>query len=144
MKIYFPMSADILTPGHIKCLEWLRDYQSQKHPSIYIGLLSDKALEGYKKTIVSYKDREYIMEAIARGITKWGISCAYVVKQDSLNPVENIKKYKCVAVASGDGWEPEELEAIKKLGLLKIDIDFPKKWSSTKIKEKIHAPKVHT
>jgi len=135
MRIYFPMTADILTPGHIKCLEWLRDYKNQKHPDIIIGLLDEKALKGYKKTIMTFQERKYILEHLF--IPKFGINTIRVVRQSSLDPSENIKKYKPVAIASGDGWEKEELRAIKKFKLKKINIKLPKKYSSTKLKKKI-------
>lgn len=126
---------DILHPGHIKCLEWLRDYKKQEHPLIIIGLLTDKALKGYKKSVMSFEDRKYILDHIF--IPKYGFNTISVIPQDSLNPSENLKKLNAVAIASGDGWEKEELEAIKRFKLRKINIKLPKIWSSTKIKEKI-------
>lgn len=138
MILYFPATMDLVTVGHIKCLEWLRDYKKQIHPLIYIGLLTDKALRGYKKTVVSYKDREYIVKAIANGIqTKCGLPCVWVVPQDSLNPYKNLKKYKAVILASGDGFEKVEKEAAKKLGVKLLKIDFPKTWATSKLKKKI-------
>lgn len=131
MRIYFPATCEILTPGHIKCLEWLRDYKRQKHPQIIIGLLTTKALKGYKKVVVPFKDRKYILEHL--WIPHYGFNTIQIVPQDSLNPSKNIEKYKPVAIASGDGWESEELEAIKKYKLIKININFPKKWSSSKV-----------
>lgn len=137
------MSADILTGGHIKCIEWLRDYQHQKHPSIIIGLLTDKALKGYKKNVVPFKDRKYILDVIAEGIRdRFGSHCVRVVAQDSLNPYNNLKEYKAVMLASGDGFEPEEIKAAKKAKcqLLNIKLKGEKKsklYSSTNIKKKI-------
>jgi len=128
------MSCRILTPGHIRCIKWLRDYKDQQHPAIYIGLITDKGMKGYKDPIVPFKDRLEIMETVANGIRdRFSMPCVYVVPQDSLDPTENIKKYKPVAIASGDGWEKCELKAIKKYKLLKIDITLPKKHSTTDI-----------
>ena len=130
-EIYFPMTADILTCGHIKCLEFLL-----KKGNIYIGLLTDEALIGYKKNVVPYKERFYVLETIAMALG--GIE---IVPQKSLNPTNNIKKLGCKFIASGDGWEKEELNTIKKLKLIPMDIKLQnekgKKWSSSKIKEKI-------
>ena len=136
MKIYLPISARILTRGHIECIEWLRDYKHQKHPLIYLGLLTDKAMKGYKDPIVKFKDRLKIMETAANGIRKLDMRCCWVVPQDSLDPSDNIKKYRPVALASGDGFEPCELKAIKKYKLLKINITLKKNYSSSKIIEK--------
>ncbi len=138
MRIYFPATISILTPAHIKCLRWLVNYKNQKHPDIIIGLLTEKALKGYKKSVLPFKDRKYILETIAEGIRdRFDMHCVRVVSQNSLDPYNNIKKYRPVALASGDGWEKCELEAIKKCKLLKIDIPLPKVYSSTAILKKI-------
>ena len=124
MKIYFPMTVNILTPGHIKCLEYLIT-----RGEVVVGLLSSKALKGYKKEIVTYKDREFILKNLRFNFE--------IAKQDSLNPVSNLKKTKCDAIASGDGWEKEELKAIEKLGIdvinIKLDGEKKKKYSSSKL-----------
>lgn len=112
-EIYFPMSCNILTKGHIKALEILRN-----KGFVTVGLLTQEALKGYKKERMPYKDREYILETIAIALGNIDI-----VPQESLDPTENIKKYKCTAIASGDGWNNEELKAIKKLKLRKIEFD---------------------
>lgn len=129
--IYFPATCDILTPGHIKCLEWLKEKDD-----VIVGLLTDEALIGYKENVVNFEDRKYILETIAKGIGN-----IEIVSQETLNPLNNVKKYKCNAIASGDGWEPEELESIKKLKLEKIDIKLQdetnKLFSSSKVKHKI-------
>ena len=98
------MTADILTAGHIKFLEQIRE--RYKHPQIIIGLLSVKALRGYKKTIVPYEDREYILKNLKQ--------VDEVVKQDDLNPYSNLIKTRAMAIASGAGWEKRELKAIEK------------------------------
>lgn len=127
MRIYFPMSCRILTAGHIKCLESLN-----KLGLVYIGLLTSKALKGYKKDIVPYKDREYILETVAMALGN-----IEIVPQDSRDPSINVKKYRCKALASGDGFNKWEAGAIKKLKLNKINIKLKgekkKLYSSSKI-----------
>lgn len=76
-----------------------------------MGLLTSKALKGYKKEKMKWEDRKFILSQI---------TYADIVPQDSLDPTENIKLYKCNALASGDGFEKEEEEAIRKLGLTKL------------------------
>lgn len=132
MQTYFPMTADILTPGHIMCLETLSGIGP-----VVIGLLTDKALRGYKKNIVPYKDRKYVLDKIAESF--WEVT---VVPQETLDPTSNVIRYGCKAIASGDGWEPSELQTIKKLKLVRIDIKLPgegkkKRYSSTAVKNKI-------
>jgi len=67
-----------------------------------------------------------------------------VVAQNSLDPSENIEKYKPDAIASGDGWEKVEEEAIKKYNLVKIDIPLPKEYSSSNIINKIKNAKTNS
>lgn len=112
-QCYIPMSCRVLTVGHIKVLEHLlsEDY------FIYVGLLTEKAMKGYKKEVMDFEDRKYILETVAMALGNID-----VVPQDSLDPSENIRKYKCRALASGDGFEPVELEAIRKYKLKRIDV----------------------
>ena len=121
--IYFPMSCRILTKGHIKALEYLTQFDF-----VMVGLLTKKAMKGYKDELVPYKDRLYILETIARSIEDISI-----VPQDSLDPTKNIRKYKCNSIASGDGWTKEELKAIKKLKIKRIDFDSGEKLHSSNV-----------
>jgi glycerol-3-phosphate cytidylyltransferase-like family protein len=127
------MSARILTPGHIKTLEFLC-----KKDFVVIGLLTAKAMKGYKEELVPFQDRKYILQML-------DISPFMVVPQDTLDPTENIQKYNCDTIASGDGWEDCEFEAIKRLGLEVINIKLPgekrKKYSSSKIIKKLNEHK---
>lgn len=126
MNIYIPMTLNILTPGHIKVLETLRDMGN-----VRIGLLTSKALKGYKQELMPFEDRRFVAETIAIPL---GID---VVAQESLDPTANLKKYKEEALASGDGFEDSELLAIKKLKLVKVHVKLKgekfKKYSSSKI-----------
>lgn len=122
MIIYFPMSCRILTNGHIKCIRYLK-----KRGDVLIGLLTGKAMKGYKSEWVPFKDRIAIMRVVARGL---GVN---IVPQDSLDPSDNIKKYKPTAIATGDGWEKSELKAIKQFKLKVIKIKLKKEYSSSKI-----------
>lgn len=122
VNIYFPMTCNVLTPGHIQCIDYLNE-----RGHLTVGLLTAKALKGYKKEAMPFADRKFILEAF---------NCI-VVPQDSLDPSVNLKKYKIDVIASGDGWEKEELQAIKKLGVKVINIKLKgekvKKYSSSKI-----------
>lgn len=111
------MTANILTVGHIQCIKYLSG-----KGKVIISLLTKKGLKGYKDELVPFKDRKYILENFGK-----------VVPQNNLDPSENIEKYKCTAIASGDGWEKAELEAIKRFKIKKINIPLPKKYSSSDI-----------
>lgn len=102
MKVLIPFSGDIITPGHIKFIEAVR--AKYKHPTIIISLLRNPY--GNKKFAMSYMDRKYIIKSL-RCVDR-------VVPQESLNPYNNLIKTWSMAIASGDGWEKEELEGIKK------------------------------
>ena len=82
------MTANILTPGHIKCLDYLT-----KKDSVIVGLLTSKALKGYKEELVPYKDREFVLDHV----DVYGFA---IVPQDSLDPSKNIQEYECDAIAS--------------------------------------------
>lgn len=125
-RFYFPMTANVLTRGHIDCLKYLT-----KRGVVIVGLLTAKGLEGYKKEIVPFADRKYILENL-------NVGKMMVVPQDSLNPTQNIKDFKCNAIASGDGFEAAEFEAIRDLHLTSFDIkldneEVGKRYSSSSI-----------
>lgn len=123
------MTCNILTPGHIKVMEKL-----SKDGFLVVGLLTSKALNGYKKELMPYEDREFILNKLNIPNTK-------IIPQDSLDPTDNIIAEQCTAIASGDGWLPEELKSIKKLFLkiidIKLDGEVEKQYSSSAIINKI-------
>ena len=125
--IYFPASLRIVTPGHVRCLKWL----SKQGEPITMGILTKKAMKDYKKELIDFEDRFEVADALARGFN------IKVVPQNSLDPSANIKIYKPDAIASGDGWEYDELKAIKKFNLRRIDIPLPKDHSSESIVNKM-------
>jgi hypothetical protein len=126
-EIYFPMTCNLLTVGHIKCIEYLAE-----RGFVTVGLLTSKALKGYKKEIMPFEERKYILDTIAAAI-----SDMRVIPQNSLNPASNLRGYGYTHLASGDGFERVELNAIKRFGLKKLDIKLKgektKKWSSSKL-----------
>lgn len=109
-RIYFPMTANTLVAGHIRCLEQLTTMGE-----VVVGLLTSEALIGYKKEKMPYKDRELILKSL-----KFDME---VVPQYELNPAKNIWKYDCQAIASGDGFNEEEEKAIKELNIKKINLN---------------------
>lgn len=116
------MTCNLLVVGHIRLLKKVFD-----KGDVIVGLLSSKALKGYKKELAHFNDRKYILEALNIPME--------VVKQDSLDPYENLKKYQCTHLASGDGFEEVEKKATKKLGvkLLKINSGSPTHSSDIKL-----------
>lgn len=122
MDFYVPMSCNFLVAGHIHLIKKL-----QKKGNVIIGLLTSKALKGYKKEITPYKERLEILQALD--------FCLDIVPQDSLDPYENLKEYKCNYLVSGDGFEEVERKSAKKLGvkLLSIKSGSPTHASDIKL-----------
>lgn len=125
--IYFPMTADILTPGHIYCL----DYLSQRG-TVMIGLLTDHALKGYKVPVMNTHDRYTIMETISNAYSN-----VFVTLQEDLDPTKNLEEFDYTHLASGDGFEAVERKAARKFGMELLDIPIPKSYSSSSVKKKI-------
>ena len=121
------MSCRVLTKGHILFLEHLT-----KMGEVTIGLLTSKALKGYKKEVVPYSDREYILETVAIALGSIDIE-----PQSSLDPSANLKKYHYDFIASGDGFEESEEKAAKKYKVKLLNVKLPgerkKRYSSSKI-----------
>jgi len=121
MVIYVPMTCHILVVGHVRILKKLT-----KKGKVIVGLLTDKALKNYKKNVTPFKDRLCILSALDLNIK--------IVSQNTLNPYNNLRKYKCTALASGDGFEECEIEASKKLGIKLIEVDSGSPTHSSDIK----------
>lgn len=125
-EILFPMTCNVLVPGHIKALEKL-----SKMGFVTVGLLTPEAMKGYKAELMPYKDREYILETVA-----YAIGNIDVVPQKSLDPSDLIKRFKITALASGDGFEECELRAIKKFKLKRIDLNSGHKLHASELIKK--------
>jgi glycerol-3-phosphate cytidylyltransferase len=129
MTIYIPMTADLFHIGHLRAIK-----QCQRIGIPIIGLLTDKAIFKYKGKypIIPFEQRKEILEAI-------GCFCHHieVVRQDDINPLENLKKYRPTYLASGDGFEESEKMSAKELGIKLFNFNYCKLISTTKIKQKI-------
>lgn len=118
------MSGDLFHIGHLRAIR-----QCAKRGEVIVGLLSDKVLNNYKGgCIIPFAQRKEILEAIPE-VSK-------VIKQNSLNPIKHLKGMDYIA--SGDGWEEEELKAIKKAKVIPLNIKYCELQSTTKIKDDIY------
>jgi len=121
--VYLPMSADVFHIGHLRAIR-----QCARYGKVIVGLLTDEVIRNYKgEPIIPFNQRKELLEAIPE-VYK-------VVRQTSLNPINFISGVDYVA--SGDGWETEELEAIKKVGAQPLNISYCKEQSTSAIKTKI-------
>jgi cytidyltransferase-like protein len=128
--VYLPMTADIITPGHIGVIK-----KCYRYGDVIIGLLTPQALKRYKKVIMTYAERHEILNAI-----KW---VSKVMPQNGLNCYGNLMRCQANYLASGDGFEPQEIESAKMAGCKLLDVRLVgekrgiKKYSSTNIKSRI-------
>ena len=91
--VYMCFSTDIIHSGHIAIIK-----KARRLGKLIIGVLSDKAILGYKRfPILPFEERKAMFENIA-GVYK-------VVEQERLTYVDNLKKYKPTYVVHGDDWK---------------------------------------
>ncbi|MCP4217558.1 MAG: phosphoenolpyruvate mutase [bacterium] len=90
--VYVAMSADLIHPGHLNIVN-----EARKHGEVIIGLLTDKAIAGYKRLpFLTFDQRREIVENI-KGVSK-------VVPQTTLDYVPNLRELKPDYVVHGDDW----------------------------------------
>ena len=91
-QVYISISADLIHHGIINILK-----EAAKYGEVTVGLLTDAAIASYKKLpFMTYAERLQVVESL-KYVSK-------VVKQDSLDPTDNIKKLKPDYVVHGDDW----------------------------------------
>jgi len=92
-KIYVPMGADIIHEAHLNIIK-----KAKQYGDVIIGLFSDKAISEYKRLpLISYEQRYAMMEKI-KGIMT-------IIKQDTWDYSENLKKIKPDYLIHGDDWK---------------------------------------
>ena len=136
--VYAGMSADIIHHGHINLI-----IKAKRYGRVIIGILSDKAIKGYKRDpIFNYNQRKLIIKNI-KGVHK-------VVEQNTLSYKKNLIKYKPDFVIHGDDWKSgvqkktrkEVLECLDQWGGRLIEIKYTRKISTSLIIKKIKNKKI--
>ena len=90
--VYMCFATDIIHGGHIAIIK-----KARKLGKLIIGVLSDEAVESYRrKPLVPAADRKMMFENIV-GVYK-------VVDQETLSYADNLRKYKPSIVVHGDDW----------------------------------------
>lgn len=57
-KVYIAMSADLVTPGHVRLIQ-----EAGKLGDVIIGLLTDRAVAGYQRLpYMPYEERKIVIE----------------------------------------------------------------------------------
>ena len=91
--IYVPMGADILHSGHLNIIK-----TAKKYGEVIVGLFTDAAIGEYKRLpLINYKQRLEIMKNI-KGVD-------HIVKQDTWDYSNNLKKIKPDFLIHGDDWK---------------------------------------
>ncbi len=128
-KVYVGMSADLIHPGHLNIIN-----EGKKLGEVTVGLLTDKAIAGYKRLpYLTYEQRKIIVENI-KGVEK-------VVAQETLDYVPNLKKYKPDFVVHGDDWKTgvqkqtreKVIDTLNEWGGRLVEIEYTKGISSTQL-----------
>ena len=136
--VYAGMSADIIHHGHINLI-----IKAKRYGKVIIGILSDKAIKGYKRDpIFNYNQRKLIIKNI-KGVHK-------VVEQNTLSYKKNLIKYKPDFVIHGDDWKSgvqkktrqEVLKCLDQWGGRLIEIKYTRKISTSLIIKKIKNKKI--
>ncbi|MFP6872635.1 MAG: phosphoenolpyruvate mutase [Verrucomicrobiales bacterium] len=90
--VYISMSADLITPGHMKIIKEARELGE-----VVIGLLTDSAIAGYQRLpYMPYDERKVVIENV-KGVRE-------VVVQEELDYVPNLRKIKPDYVLHRDDW----------------------------------------
>jgi len=126
--VYAFQAADLLHFGHLNALR-----QAKKLGDYLIcGVLTDEAIMVYKREpVIPFRERFALVK-----------HCDYVdlaVRQDSVDPTENIKIYKPDILVHGDDWSGDfpGAEYMRNVGGKVVLTKYYEKQSTTKIIEKI-------
>ena len=128
-KVYVGMVADIIHKGHINLLN-----EASKYGKVIVGLLTDEAIESYKrKPVINYENR-YIVISNLKMVDE-------VIKQESKYWSDNIIKINPDYVIHGDDWKSGNMNSIKndviktlsEIGGELIEVPYTKGISTTDI-----------
>lgn len=91
--VYVGMSADLIHPGHLNILE-----HAATLGRVTVGLLTDRAIASYKRLPHLTYDQRCTIVASLKPVHE-------VVRQETLDYVENLRRYKPDYVVHGDDWK---------------------------------------
>lgn len=128
-KVYVGMSADLIHPGHINIIE-----QAAKLGEVTVGLLTDRAIAGYKRLpAMTYEQREVVVRNL-KGVRE-------VVPQETLDYVPNLERLRPDFVVHGDDWRSgvqkqtrqRVIETLEQWGGKLVEIPYTPGISSTQL-----------
>ena len=87
------MCADVVHPGHLNIINTAKELGR-----VVVGLLTDEAIASYKRRpFFSFEQRKMLVEHI-KGVDE-------VVTQETLDYVDNLRKFRPDFVVHGDDWK---------------------------------------
>ncbi len=91
--VYVGMCADVVHPGHLNIINTAKELGR-----VVVGLLTDEAISSYKRQpFFSFEQRKTLVEHI-KGVDE-------VVTQETLDYVDNLRKFRPDYVVHGDDWK---------------------------------------
>ena len=132
-KVYLPMSADIIHPGHINIIK-----EAAKYGDVVVGLFTDEAIASYKRVpYMPYEQRKIVVENI-KGVTD-------VIPQYTKDYEENLRLLKPKYMVHGTDWREGPLAAVRQKAIdimaewggEVIEPEYTKGVSSSLIQQKI-------
>ncbi len=129
--VYVAMSIDLVHTGHLNIIN-----HASKLGKVIVGLLTDKAIASYKRVpFMEYDERLKIVSALKK-VSK-------VIKQNTHDYTENLRKIKPDFVVHGDDWKEgvqknirqKVIKELKKWDGKLVEIPYTKGISSTKLIE---------
>ena len=91
--VYVGMAADLLHHGHVKLIQTASTYGR-----VVVGLLTDEAIESYKrKPIVPWEDRRILVASL--------VGVSMVIPQATLDYRSNLRTLRPDVVVHGDDWK---------------------------------------
>jgi len=132
--VYTYVAGDLLHVGHQRALQQakaLGDY-------LIVGVITDEGVDAYKRRpVIPFEER---MELIV------GLKCVdRVVRQDSVDPTENLKILKPDIVTHGDDWDENfpGAEYMRSIGKKAVCTKYYPSQATNKIINKIRVENVH-
>lgn len=132
-KVYVGMAADIVHPGHINIIK-----EAAKLGEVTVGVLTDEAIESYKRTpYMSYDQRSAVVSAL-KGVKD-------VIPQKTLDYTDNLLMLKPDYVVHGTDWRKgvqaktrqKVIDTLAEWGGHLVEPEYTNGVSSTEIINKI-------
>tara|TARA_Y100000389_G_scaffold24325_3_gene21022 strand:- start:8604 stop:9020 length:417 start_codon:yes stop_codon:yes gene_type:complete len=131
--VYVGMSADIIHKGHINLLN-----EAAKYGKVVVGLLTDEAIESYKREPIINYDNRYIVISNLKMVDT-------AIKQHTKYWGDNIRLIKPDYVVHGDDWKTgvmndirtDVIDTLTEIGGELIEVPYTHGISTTEIIGKI-------